>query len=84
MAGEFAEQIAGRLRALVDGLTTPWRILGPAPAPIAKLRGQYRFQVQVQGVDADALRAAVRQATDELKPPEGVQFIADVDPLDML
>ncbi len=84
VAGEFAEQIAGRLRALVDGLTTPWRILGPAPAPIAKLRGQYRFQVQVQGVDADALRAAVRQATDELKPPEGVQFIADVDPLDML
>ena len=29
------------------------------PAPIAKLRGKYRFQLQVQGPTAQALRAAV-------------------------
>jgi len=60
------------------------RVLGPAPAPIAKLRGKYRFQLQLQGTDGAQLRAAVLAAQAALKPPEEVQWIADVDPLDML
>ena len=64
--------------------TSGARILGPAPAPIAKLRGKYRFQLQLQGPDAVALREAIRRAQAELPPPDDVQWIADVDPLDML
>ncbi len=60
------------------------RVLGPAPAPIAKLRGHYRFHIQVHGPDGAQLRRAVRDAADRLKPPDEVQWIADVDPLDML
>jgi hypothetical protein len=30
------------------------------------------------------MRAAVRAATSDHKPPQGIQWIADVDPLDML
>ena len=59
-------------------------MLGPAPAPFSKLRGKYRFQIQVQGPDGEKLRAAVAAATADLKPPEDVQWIVDVDPLDML
>jgi primosomal protein N' (replication factor Y) len=58
--------------------------LGPAPAPLARLRGQYRFQIQLQGPDGQKLRDAVRQATAGLDPPAGVQWIADVDPVNML
>jgi primosomal protein N' (replication factor Y) len=60
------------------------RVLGPAAAPIAKLRGNYRFHIQVHGPDGAQLRRAVRDAADRLKAPEGVQWIADVDPIDML
>ena len=60
------------------------RVLGPAPAPFSKLRGKYRFQIQLQAPDGEKLRAAARQATAGAKPPEGVQWIVDVDPLDML
>jgi primosomal protein N' (replication factor Y) len=60
------------------------RVLGPAPAPFQKLRGLYRYQIQLQGPDGDPLREAVRQATANLQVPEHVQWIADVDPLDML
>jgi primosomal protein N' (replication factor Y) len=60
------------------------RVLGPAPAPFAKLRGLYRYQIQLQGPDGEALRQAVREATANLQVPEHVQWIADVDPLDML
>jgi primosomal protein N' (replication factor Y) len=61
-----------------------FRILGPAPAPIAKLRGLFRFHALVQGRDRDRLRAVIRQATSELKPPEEIQWIVDVDPFDVL
>ncbi len=60
------------------------RILGPAPAPFPKLRGLYRYQIQLQGSDGESLRDAVRRATADLQPPEQVQWIADVDPFDML
>ena len=43
-----------------------------------------RFQIQAHGPDGEKLRAAVRQATAGLKPPEDVQWIVDVDPLEML
>ncbi|MHC4176434.1 MAG: replication restart helicase PriA [Planctomycetota bacterium] len=81
---EFAGHLAGQLRSGLTDQQTDARVLGPGPAPFAKLRGKYRFQVQVQGPDGDALRAAVRQATADVHPPEGVQWIVDVDPMDML
>jgi primosomal protein N' (replication factor Y) len=84
VAAEFAGHLADRLRSALTERQADARVLGPAPAPFAKLRGKYRFQVQVQGPDGDALRASARQATADLRPPEGVQWIVDVDPMDML
>jgi primosomal protein N' (replication factor Y) len=82
--GEFASHVAGQLRAALEPHAPPARVLGPAPAPFAKLRGKYRFQIQVQGPSTEVLREAARRATADLKPPDGVQWIVDVDPLDML
>lgn len=81
---EFAAAIAASAARSLVPETSGARILGPAPAPIAKLRGKYRFQLQLQGPDAVALREAIRRAQLELPPPDDVQWIADVDPLDML
>ncbi len=84
VASYFAQDVAARLRTALDEQQADARVLGPAPAPFARLRGKYRFQIQVQGPDGQRLRAGVRQATADLKPPEDVQWIVDVDPLDML
>ena len=54
--------------------------LGPAAAPFAKLRGKYRFQIQLQAVDGDRLRAGIRRAITDLKPPDEIQWIVDIDP----
>jgi primosomal protein N' (replication factor Y) len=79
----LAEEIARRLKdAGKDDKSL--RILGPAPAPIAKLRDNYRFQIQLHSPDGETLRNVVRQATTNLKAPEGVTWIVDVDPLDMM
>jgi primosomal protein N' (replication factor Y) len=80
----FALDVAERLRAALASQQAEARILGPAPAPFARLRGKFRFQLQVHGEDGERLRAAVRQATSALQPPADVQWIVDVDPLDML
>jgi primosomal protein N' (replication factor Y) len=84
VACQFAGCLAQRLTAVLAEQQAQARVLGPAPAPVSKLRGLYRFQIQIQGPDGEKLRAAIRLATADLKPPEHVQWIVDVDPLDML
>jgi len=81
---EFAGHLAERLRSALSDRQTDARVLGPAPAPFAKLRGRYRFQVHLHGPDGNRLRAAVQAAARELRPPKEVQWIVDVDALDML
>lgn len=80
----FSAEVAQRVSAALTEVEADARVLGPAPAPFARLRGKYRFQIQIQGPDGDKLREAVRRATEQLKPPKEVQWIADVDPLGML
>jgi primosomal protein N' len=51
---------------------------------MSKLRGSYRYQIQMHSSDGALLRDVVRRATAELKAPEEVAWIVDVDPLDMM
>ena len=81
---EFSAHLAGQLTAVLQQQEAAARVLGPAPAPFSKLRGKYRFQIQLQAPDADKLRAAVRVVAPRLKPPDDIQWIVDVDPLEML
>jgi primosomal protein N' (replication factor Y) len=82
--GQFAAHLTDRLKEAITSEHAEGRVLGPAPAPLAKLRGMYRFQVHVHGPNRHRLRKATRAATSDLKPPEDVQWIVDVDPLGML
>jgi primosomal protein N' (replication factor Y) len=81
---QFAEHVAKLLREAAEARKLTCRVLGPAPAPIAKLRGLFRFHTLLLAEDGEALRVLVRETTHDLKSPEGVQWMADVDPLDML
>jgi primosomal protein N' (replication factor Y) len=80
----LAEEIARRLKVQAKDAPTAVRILGPATAPIAKLRGNYRFQIQLQSAGIDLVRGVVQAATGDLKSPDGVAWTVDVDPLDMM
>ena len=56
-----ADALAARLRALAQGR---FRVLGPAFAPLARLRQEHRFQILLKG-RRKAMREAVRQALVE-------------------
>jgi primosomal protein N' len=69
-----------------SGGDTPFRLLGPAPCPLAKLRGRFRFHLMLQISDEQsaAARTAIREVQRAMPEPSGVQSLVDVDPVDML
>jgi len=76
-----AEALGRRLRDAAPGR---FRVLGPARAPLARLRQEHRFQILLKG-RRSAMRAAVRQALrdryGEVRWP-GVSV--DVDPVSVM
>ena len=73
LAREVARGIAGR----------PIALLGPAPAPLMKLRGEHRAQFFVKGGDRGLMNAAVRGAL-AAHPALARRTSIDVDPVSML
>jgi primosomal protein N' (replication factor Y) len=62
-----------------DGL----QLLGPAPAPLARLRGEYRAQFFLKGGHRGRMRDAIRAAL-AAHPALSRRTIVDVDPVSML
>jgi primosomal protein N' (replication factor Y) len=83
-AKEFAQRLGQGISAALESRQAQARVLGPAPAPTPRIRGKYRFQIQIQGPDGDKLRAAVVEAQSQVQAPAEVEWIIDVDPVNML
>jgi primosomal protein N' (replication factor Y) len=63
----------------------PFEVLGPLPAPLAKLRDRWRFQVLVRGAAGAAVRAAARaMASEAAALPSRVRISVDASPVHML
>jgi primosomal protein N' (replication factor Y) len=57
------------------------RITGPAPAPLERLRGEWRFQLLARSADGKALHKMMR---DVLPPNPGYDLVVDIDPQQLL
>jgi primosomal protein N' (replication factor Y) len=79
-AMDDAADVVERLRA-VEG--NGIRVLGPAPAPLGKLRGEYRAQFLVKGGNRKGIREALLRAL-AVRPELQRRVIVDVDPLSVL
>ena len=81
---EHALQGAKELARCADAKLGPCQRLGPAPAPLARLRGRHRVQMLVKG-PADAVREIARALQETArKLPEGVHAHLDAHPIHML
>jgi primosomal protein N' (replication factor Y) len=58
-------------------------VLGPAPAPFVKLRGEHRAQFFLKGTRRAAMREAIRRALEAL-PHLRRRVVIDVDPMSVL
>jgi primosomal protein N' (replication factor Y) len=59
------------------------RILGPAPAPMAKIKDEYRAQFFLKGNHRRAMRDAITRALDQ-KPELKRRTVVDVDPYSVM
>ena len=75
------EEAAG-LAADMRGSRGGYEVLGPAPAPITRLKGEHRAQIFLKGTRRRPLRAAVQAALDR-RPALRRRVTVDVDPLTM-
>jgi primosomal protein N' (replication factor Y) len=79
-AMDGAQTLAAALRG---GGRRGFVLLGPAPAPLTRLRGEHRAQFFLKGSNRAAMREALRAAI-ESAPQIGRRAIVDVDPVSML
>jgi primosomal protein N' (replication factor Y) len=83
-AEQFIEALAAKLKTAVETTKIEHRLLGPAPCPIPKLRGLFRYHILLSSPEGATLRDAVRSVIETLEPVDGVQWVVDVDPVDLL
>jgi primosomal protein N' (replication factor Y) len=87
---EYAERLAAAFGPAIESLqrqgepTNDLRILGPAEAPIFRLKGWYRFHFQLQSPHSGFLHRVLRQALPTVRLPHGIELTIDIDPYDML
>ena len=79
-----AEEAARVLRQLRQELKLRTEILGPAPAPMAKIRGRYRRQILLKATTRRELNRLLTRCGMEFRPPPVVRMNMDMDPVDMM
>ena len=83
-AGRFDEAIRDAETLVADLRDAPaFQLLGPAPAPIQRVKGEYRVQFFLKGTHRPAMREAL-QAALERHPALRRRVTIDVDPLSVL
>jgi primosomal protein N' (replication factor Y) len=83
-AAEGAKTARDRIRNVMRGKDTV--LLGPAPAPIARLRGQYRFQFLLLSQKRESIRRLAAEGKNAVEEKYGrkCKVIIDVDPVNLM
>ncbi|MFQ5956708.1 MAG: primosomal protein N' [Candidatus Brocadiales bacterium] len=59
-------------------------VLGPAPAPISRIRNNFRWHLSLKALSYDVLKDALQRVGGGSRAPGGVRETIDVDPYNML
>jgi primosomal protein N' (replication factor Y) len=83
-AAEAAKTAQNRIRNLMRGKDVI--LLGPAPAPIARVRGQYRFHLLLLSQQREKIRALALEGRNAVEEKYGrkCKVILDVDPMNLM
>jgi primosomal protein N' (replication factor Y) len=76
--GDAADLVARTRRGPLRG-----RVIGPAPAPLSKIKGEYRAQFFIKGRERRAMRLALERAVAD-RPELRRRVAIDVDPISVL
>jgi primosomal protein N' (replication factor Y) len=71
-------------RRIQEKLDPSVRLGGPSPAPLAKARGEYRYQLMLRAAQTRQMTAPLREVLRDFKWPDAVAWSVDVDALSLL
>ncbi|MCJ9427890.1 primosomal protein N' [Kordiimonas marina] len=74
----------GRKLAAAAPMAEGVNIVGPAPAPLARLRGQFRFRMLLHAQKGVKTQAVIRSWLSGVKVGSGVRIKVDIDPYSFL
>jgi primosomal protein N' (replication factor Y) len=80
---ELALKAAQGLAEAIKGEDKELKVAGPAPAPIARMRGYFRYNILLKGNDRAGMCAFLRKVLSSFRKPHGVLIAVDVDPISM-
>lgn len=78
---QTAQAVADQLRKARADATADVRVLGAAPAPITRIRGNWRFHLQLTAKSHEAIRALWVAVEKTLTLPDGVEMVIDMNPI---
>ena len=78
-----ARRMAELARSAIAAQSLEIRLIGPAPAPVARLKGNFRFHFQLSAAGYEPIQQLWRAVSDQFKPPQGVEYAVDIDPINM-
>ena len=90
LTGKDAAATRSSAFATVEALTTAAKdlpgciVLGPSPAPIAKVKDAWRWQALVKAPAGSDISSVVRKGLASARIADGVSAAPDIDPVDML
>lgn len=71
-------------RDLSTALGTDVSVSEPVPAPLARAKKHFRFQILLRGPSAKRMTDAIRTALDRFPPSAGVQAAVDIDAINLM
>jgi len=80
---EFAIGVGDILRAQVRELDPDISILGPAPAPLSKSNGFYRYHLQITAPSIPRIRDLWLPSVTKFPKSNDVEYTIDVEPMNM-
>ncbi len=78
-----SKRIVQAIREIIKEKGIPVRVLGPAPAPITRLRKYYRYHFQMTSEEIATIQELWRHCVPLLKVASDVELTIDVDPVDL-
>ena len=79
----FAAQTAGELAEAIRREDGNIMLSGPSPAPIARMRGYYRYNIMLKNKDRLAICGLLKKVLGSFRKPHGILIAVDVDPVSM-
>ncbi|MFP4027202.1 MAG: primosomal protein N' [Candidatus Brocadiia bacterium] len=80
----YMNELAAELQRLCEENADGSQVLGPAAAPISKIKRRYRYHAMLKCPNSAAIHGLLAAVESILDGPSGSKVIVDVDPVSML